>query len=446
MIELEFEHAEQVYRVRRTFSARGRGKTSVDLEQVLETRTENGHGLNLSEAVARSWIPLTRASAKETDAFLCDLLGLSKETFRDSSYLRQGDGGYADPDRDPKRSGRSCSSRPSSAATPSGRASSRPPGRGGRPPRRGWSGSRVRRRRCGSSPATSPPPSTRRSRPRPRSPTPDRRYEAAEQELVNDQRPLPGGARPGRQGGGARGRAREREADARRPEPAHRRGRGGCARDRRRPRGARDARDQRPDRRARGGRRTARSATDQYRDRQNALAEARAARDEAERIRSEAAATRSARESTPRPASRRGREARRRARALPDLRTSPVADEAKERALGELDRQADEWEAKAVEMDQVVDRQAALVAEGDGCSSRQTPRTSSRRTRSRSSRRGDVSPRPARLSRSAAGSRSGSCSCSATSTSASLRRRQRVSAIVTEAAWRSTTSSPSTSP
>lgn len=96
-VELTFQHADSLYRIRRTYSAKGRGKTSVDLEICHDTPIHSGddHG--------PGWEPLTRASAKETDAVLCDLLGLSRETFRDSAYLRQGDGGYADPDRDPRQ-------------------------------------------------------------------------------------------------------------------------------------------------------------------------------------------------------------------------------------------------------------------------------------------------------------------------------------------------------
>ena len=96
MIELTFEHDQAWWRVRRTFSARGRGKTVVDLERKI--LAPGAVGFEDSD-----WIPLTRASAKETDTVLCDLIGLSKETFRDSAYLRQGDGGYADPDRDPRQ-------------------------------------------------------------------------------------------------------------------------------------------------------------------------------------------------------------------------------------------------------------------------------------------------------------------------------------------------------
>lgn len=98
MVELTFLHAESMYRVRRTYSARGRGKTSVDLEQ---------HILHPHQAVGAGeeggWIPITCASARETDEKLCAIIGLSRDTFRDSAYLRQGDGGYADPARDPRQ-------------------------------------------------------------------------------------------------------------------------------------------------------------------------------------------------------------------------------------------------------------------------------------------------------------------------------------------------------
>jgi len=86
-LELTFAHGHEVYRVRRQFSARGRGKTSVDFER----RTSDG-----------DWLPLTRETAKQTDALIVETIGLSRATFRDSGYLRQGGGSYADPSRDPK--------------------------------------------------------------------------------------------------------------------------------------------------------------------------------------------------------------------------------------------------------------------------------------------------------------------------------------------------------
>lgn len=101
LVELTFDHAGSQYRVRRTYSAKGRGKTSVDLERAGAATPEDG--VEYPGRTPIVYEPLTRSSAKETDALLCDLIGLSKETFRDSCYLRQGDGGYADPGRDPKQ-------------------------------------------------------------------------------------------------------------------------------------------------------------------------------------------------------------------------------------------------------------------------------------------------------------------------------------------------------
>ncbi len=39
-VELEFEHAGEVYRVRRTYSARGRGRTTLDFERLTQTTRE----------------------------------------------------------------------------------------------------------------------------------------------------------------------------------------------------------------------------------------------------------------------------------------------------------------------------------------------------------------------------------------------------------------------
>jgi exonuclease SbcC len=80
-IEMTFEHAGETYRVRRGFSAKGRGKTTLDFERDGE---EIG-GLG-------GWTPLTRESQKETQAAIEGVLGLSRETFRASAFLAQGDG------------------------------------------------------------------------------------------------------------------------------------------------------------------------------------------------------------------------------------------------------------------------------------------------------------------------------------------------------------------
>lgn len=96
MLELTFEHAGDTYRVRRSFSARTKAtKTSVDFER----RT----AYEYDTIGADGWVPLTRSSSKETDALIVETIGLTRDTFRNSSYLRQGDGSYADPARDPKQ-------------------------------------------------------------------------------------------------------------------------------------------------------------------------------------------------------------------------------------------------------------------------------------------------------------------------------------------------------
>ena len=78
LLELEFEHADVDYRIRRTYSGRGSGKASLDLH----FRPEPDWG----------WTPLTRETAKETQALIEQTLGLTRTTFRASSMLVQGDG------------------------------------------------------------------------------------------------------------------------------------------------------------------------------------------------------------------------------------------------------------------------------------------------------------------------------------------------------------------
>lgn len=84
-ISLEFEHAGELYRVRRAYSAKGRGKTMLDLEQC-----------NLDPPFGpiepSDWQPLTRETAEATQDLIEQTLGLSRATFRASSFLAQGDG------------------------------------------------------------------------------------------------------------------------------------------------------------------------------------------------------------------------------------------------------------------------------------------------------------------------------------------------------------------
>jgi exonuclease SbcC len=84
LVELEFEHAGDVYRVRRAYT---RGKTTVDFDERVEGPGEYG-GVTLP-----SWEPLARESARETQALIERRLGMSRATFRASSFLAQGDGG-----------------------------------------------------------------------------------------------------------------------------------------------------------------------------------------------------------------------------------------------------------------------------------------------------------------------------------------------------------------
>jgi exonuclease SbcC len=87
-LELVFEHAGETYRVRRMFSGKGAGKTTLDLEQHEGLAGFDGSGPALGER----WVPLTRETAIATQAYLEQLLGLSRATFRASSFLAQGDG------------------------------------------------------------------------------------------------------------------------------------------------------------------------------------------------------------------------------------------------------------------------------------------------------------------------------------------------------------------
>jgi DNA repair exonuclease SbcCD ATPase subunit len=97
MLELTFEHGHELYRVRRQFSARGRGKTTVDFERPVVRDFADEWPNNPS-----SWESLTLETTKQTDLAIIEAIGLTRATFRDSGYLRQGGGSYADPSRDPK--------------------------------------------------------------------------------------------------------------------------------------------------------------------------------------------------------------------------------------------------------------------------------------------------------------------------------------------------------
>lgn len=73
-VSIEFEHAGQNYRVTRTRSTNGRGKSSLELQKL------NGTG----------WEPLSGATIRETEEKIRTLLGLDEETFTSSSMILQG--------------------------------------------------------------------------------------------------------------------------------------------------------------------------------------------------------------------------------------------------------------------------------------------------------------------------------------------------------------------
>lgn len=92
LVELEYEHAGDVYRVRRGFVARGRGKSTLDLER-LDERLAFVPGVRDredDEVPAIAWSSLTQGTAADTQAHLERLLGMSRDTWLASAYLEQG--------------------------------------------------------------------------------------------------------------------------------------------------------------------------------------------------------------------------------------------------------------------------------------------------------------------------------------------------------------------
>lgn len=77
-LELVFEHAGDTYRVRRGWK---RGKSALDFER-----------LDPAYATGGLYEPLTLGTAADTQALLEQTIGLSRDTFRASAYLAQGEG------------------------------------------------------------------------------------------------------------------------------------------------------------------------------------------------------------------------------------------------------------------------------------------------------------------------------------------------------------------
>lgn len=85
-LELELEHRDDVYRVRRAYSASGRGKTTLDFERLIFDAVAAG------DVDGYNWASLTQGNIAETQAHIEKTLGLDRDTFRASAFLAQGDG------------------------------------------------------------------------------------------------------------------------------------------------------------------------------------------------------------------------------------------------------------------------------------------------------------------------------------------------------------------
>jgi exonuclease SbcC len=83
-ISLTFEHGGELYRVRRQYDGRGRGKSLLDFERA--SRLVNGWDF----VTDGGWEPLTLESAGATQTLISQTLGLTRSTFRASAFLCQG--------------------------------------------------------------------------------------------------------------------------------------------------------------------------------------------------------------------------------------------------------------------------------------------------------------------------------------------------------------------
>jgi len=78
-ITLTFEHAGDLYRVRRTYEGRGRGKATLDFEWWED-----------DPPPMPNWVPLARENAAATQGAICAVLGMNRATFNASAFLAQG--------------------------------------------------------------------------------------------------------------------------------------------------------------------------------------------------------------------------------------------------------------------------------------------------------------------------------------------------------------------
>src|SRR5262249_9508615 len=96
-VELEFEHGGEMYRIRRSYSGKGRGKTLLDFERhnLRDPADERGERPD-------SWIPLTQESQAATQELILHTIGLSEETFSHSVFAAQGARHFASPELQPR--------------------------------------------------------------------------------------------------------------------------------------------------------------------------------------------------------------------------------------------------------------------------------------------------------------------------------------------------------
>lgn len=86
-ITLIFEHDNELYRIARSYSSAGRGKSTLDFDR--NALRDEADELGERED---SWVPLARESAKATQELIEETIGFTRSTWRSSSFLAQGDG------------------------------------------------------------------------------------------------------------------------------------------------------------------------------------------------------------------------------------------------------------------------------------------------------------------------------------------------------------------
>lgn len=94
----EFSHAGGVYRVRRTFSAAGRGKTTLDFERLF---VSGDFGPD-EPTTAEVWQPLTQENQAGSQESIRRLLGVGEATFSHSVFAAQGARHFADAELTPR--------------------------------------------------------------------------------------------------------------------------------------------------------------------------------------------------------------------------------------------------------------------------------------------------------------------------------------------------------